>query len=129
MYLIINEETLSRVWSSSTEFWFSRVDYQIHSSYDLASGDDACLVKTGFIPFLSVSNEEVIRAYINSLGKKKVSEVFANLPQEEYVETFWKYFNAYPEIEHGYAQFEADYVLKKTIEWCEANAVEYKIEK
>lgn len=127
MYLVLNEKTLSHAWSSSTEAWFSRTDYQIHSSYDLACNDDACLVNTGFIPFLSITNEEVIRAFINSIGNKKISATFANLSESDYVETFWKYFNAYPQIQQGYGVFESDYVLKKAIEWCEANSVEYKV--
>ncbi len=128
MCLILNEETLRSAWSSSTEFWFSRLDYHVHSSYDLACSDDANLIKTGFIPFFSVTNEEVIRAYINFLGNKKLSAKFSKLSSKDYVETFWKYFNAYPEIEQGYGKFETDYVLKKAVDWCEANSIEYKIE-
>lgn len=128
MQLVLNPKTLRYAWGSSTEYWFSRVDYSIYSNNDLPDRDYAKLVETGFIPFLTISNEEVIRAYIKSLNNKKVSMVFDSLSSYDCVETFWKYFNAYSDISSGFDSFESEYVLKKVIEWCDENGVNYKIE-
>lgn len=129
MQLLLTPQTLKYAWGSSTEYWFSRVDYSIYNSYDLPTEEYSQLIESGFIPFLAISNEEVIRAYIKSLNNKKVSDVFENLSTDDCVETFWKYFNAYPDISAGFDAFESEYVVSKVISWCEENSVNYKIEK
>ncbi len=128
MQLVLNPQTLRYAWGSSTEYWFSRIDYSIYNVYDLPSQDHSKLVENGFIPFLTISNEEVIRSYIKSLNNKKVADVFDKLSSYDCVETFWKYFNAYSDISSGFDSFENEYVQKKVIDWCEENGVNYKIE-
>ena len=84
MKLLLDEMTLRFVWGSSGEYWYSRIDSQIHSSAELECADTEDLMANGFIPFLTISNEEVIRAYIKFLDNKKVSAVLEKLSGNEY---------------------------------------------
>ena len=79
MKLLLDEMTLRFVWGSSGEYWYSRIDSQIHSSAELECADTEDLMANGFIPFLTNSNEEVIKAYIKFLDNKKVSAVLEKL--------------------------------------------------
>lgn len=127
MKLLLNEKTLRFVWGGSGEYWYSRVDSQIHSSAELECEDTEDLMTNGFIPFLTISNEEVIRAYIKFLDNKKVSAVLDKLSGNEYIDTFWKYFNAYSSISEGFDEFEEKFVLEKVEQWCSQNAIEYAV--
>ena len=127
MKLLLDEMTLRFVWGSSGEYWYSRIDSQIHSSAELECADTEDLMANGFIPFLTISNEEVIRAYIKFLDNKKVSAVLEKLSGNEYIDTFWKYFNAYSSISQGFDEFENKFVIDKVKDWSEANAIEYNV--
>lgn len=127
MKLIIDEKILQSMWGSSTEFWFSRMDYRIYRDVDLPSDDSAKLFEAGFIPFANVSNEEVIRAYVESLSNKKIVSAFDGLEGDRYVDMFWKYHKAYKEVADGFEAFEEAYVKKELEEWCDENAIEYEI--
>ena len=127
MKLLLDEMTLRFVWGSSGEYWYSRIDSQIHSSAELECADTEDLMANGFIPFLTISNEEVIRAYIKFLDNKKVSAVLEKLSGNEYIDTFWKYFNAYSSISEGFDKFENKFVIDKVKDWCEANSIEYTV--
>lgn len=129
MQLVLTPENLRYAWGSTTEYWFSRTDYSIHKNTDLPCEDYTKLVELGFVPFITISNEEVIRAYINSLNNPKVSSKFDGLSSYDCVEVFWKYFNAYKDISDGFDAFENEYVMKRVTDWCDENGVEYKIEK
>ncbi len=129
MQLVLTPENLRYAWGSTTEYWFSRTDYSIHKNSDLPCEDYSKLVELGFVPFITISNEEVIRAYIKSLNNPKVSSKFDGLSSYDCVEVFWKYFNAYKDISDGFDSFENEYVMKKVTDWCDENGVEYKIEK
>lgn len=129
MQLVLTPENLRYAWGSTTEYWFSRTDYSIHKNSDLPCEDYTKLVELGFVPFITISNEEVIRAYINSLNNPKVSSKFDGLSSYDCVEVFWKYFNAYKDISDGFDAFENEYVMKRVTDWCDENGVEYKIEK
>ena len=119
MKLLLDEKTLRFVWGGSGEYWYSRVECD----------DTEDLMTNGFIPFLTISNEEVIRAYIKFLDNKKVSAVLEKLSGNEYIDTFWKYFNAYSSISEGFDEFENKFVLEKAEEWCKSNSIEYSVEK
>ena len=45
----------------------------------------------------------------------------------EYIDTFWKYFNAYSSISEGFDEFENKFVIDKVKDWCEANSIEYTV--
>ena len=68
-----------------------------------------------------------IRAYIKFLDNKKVSAVLEKLSGNEYIDTFWKYFNAYSSISEGFDEFENKFVIDKVKDWCEANSIEYTV--
>ena len=127
MKLLLDEMTLRFVWGSSGEYWYSRIDSQIHSSAELECADTEDLMANGFIPFLTISNEEVIRAYIKFLDNKKVCAVLEKLSGNEYIDTFWKYFNPYSSISEGFDEFENKFVIDKVKDWCEANSIEYTV--
>ena len=127
MKLLLDEMTLRFVWGSSGEYWYSRIDSQIHSSAELECADTEDLMANGFIPFLTISNEEVIRAYIKFLDHKKVSAVLEKLSGNEDIDTFWKDFNAYSSISEGFDEFENKFVIDKVKDWCEANSIEYTV--
>ncbi|MGN1329634.1 MAG: hypothetical protein ACI4V4_08055 [Eubacterium sp.] len=126
MQLLLDEKTLRCVWGSTGEYWFSRTDYAVHSSSDLNVESSAALMENGFIPFFTISNEELIRAYIRFLNNKKLSAVFNTLSTQEVADTFWKYHSAYSDISDGFGDFEKKYVLDKAISWCVENNIEYK---
>lgn len=126
MRLKLDDEVLRLVWASNGEIWFSGIDYLLHSVKDLACDDSTSLLQAGFVPFLTISNEELIRAYIRQLENKKLSTVLDGVDSKECVELFWKYHNAYESISSGFEEFEKSYVTKKVIEWCDENAIEYK---
>lgn len=128
MQLLLTPENLRFAWGSTTEYWFSRTDYSIYKNSDLPFEDYTKLVELGFIPFITISNEEVIRAYISSLNNPKVSSKFDGLSSYDCVEVFWKYFNAYKDISDGFDAFENEYVMKKVTDWCDENGINYKIE-
>ena len=125
MKLKLSEEKLRYAWGSATEYWFSRTDYNVYKFNELPTDDEAKLVELGFIPFVTISNEEVIRAYIKSLNNPKVESKFDGLSSYDCVETFWKYFNAYKDISSGFDAFEAKYVRKKVTSWCDEYNIEY----
>lgn len=127
MQLVLNTENLRYAWGSSTEYWFSRTDYSIYKFSDLPCEDNSKLFELGFIPFLTISNEEVIRAYIKSIDNPKVSSKFDGLSSYDCVEVFWKYFNAYDDISNGFDSFENQYVIKKVTDWCNENGIQYRI--
>ena len=62
----------------------------------------------------------VHQAYIKFLDNKKVSAVLEKLKGNEYIDTFWKYFNAYSSISEGFDEFENKFVLEKAEEWCKS---------
>ena len=127
MQLKLSQENLRYAWGSTTEYWFCRTDYTIHSYADLPCEDYAKLLELGYIPFITISNEEVIRAYIKSLNNPKVEATFDGLSSYDCVEKFWKYFNAYKDISSGFDDFEQRYVMDKVVSWCEENGVNYKL--
>ncbi len=133
MQLLLDEKTLRKGWSSAFEYWFSHRDYTVKAYSDMPSFDKpdgisqtAFFMQQGYIPFFTLSNEEVIRKYIESTNKSKLIATFSSLSGPELVETFWKYFNAYKDISKEFPEFEKSYLLKKAVSWCEENGIEYK---
>lgn len=51
MKLLLDEKTLRFVWGGSGEYWYSRVDSQVHSSVELECDDTEDLMTNGL--FLS----------------------------------------------------------------------------
>ena len=136
MELVINDELLRKCGSGLSEYWFSYKNYNILSISELKDmekpddmGQTEFYVSMGIIPFVSVSNEEIMRAFVKMKGSAKLNAVLQKVHSEDFIETFWKYFNAYPELKEGLDEFANDFIINKVSEWCEENNINYKIAK
>ena len=136
MELVINDELLRKCGSGSSEYWFSYRNYNILSISELRDmekpadmGQTEFYVSMGIIPFVSVSNEEIMRAFVKMKGSAKLNAVLQKVHSEDFIETFWKYFNAYTELKEGLDEFANDFIINKVSEWCEENNINYKIAK
>lgn len=133
MVFEIDNEALRKGWSNKFTYWFNPSTYMLQSVEMLGEFENgaeagtaaAHLIAKGYIPYFTISEEEVVRHFIAQLGNKKLAAIFANTPQGELRETFWKYFNAYKEISEQYESFEDVYLRDKAKEWCEDNSVHY----
>ena len=92
---VLNEDNLRKGWSGASEFWFSRPDMQVHSMAELAdldhpedTGTSAYLLSLGYIPYFYVTDGEVMRAFVQSIGNAKIKAVFDQTPDDAVVETF-----------------------------------------
>lgn len=135
MKLIINSETRNKCGGGSSEYWFSYNDYSVKNIRQLEIGekpDDvsqtAYFVSIGIIPFASVSNQEVMRALIKAKGSAKLSAAFDKVDEDNFIEIFWKYYNAYPELKENASEFVDEYINNKIISWCNENNVDYVLE-
>lgn len=135
MKLIINSETRNKCGHGSSEYWFSYRDYTIKNISELSMvdkpddmGQTTYFVSIGLIPFVTVSNEEIMRAAIEERGSEKLKSIFNKVDSEHFVETFWKYYNVYPELTENTDEFINDYLNKKIVEWCEENKIDYSVE-
>lgn len=129
---VLNEENLRKGWSGASEYWYSRKDRCVRSMADLAdldqpedTGTSAYLLSLGYIPYFYVTDVEVMRAFVQSIGNEKIKAVFDQTEDDALVETFWKYFNAYKEFSEKFDEFQTEYVRKKAADWCYENGVDY----
>lgn len=132
--LQITPDILKKVWDSSGEHMYCLNSGKICDSYefsDIEKPDSITqtqyLYCLGYIPFVSVTNDEVLRAYAKTIDNKKVKEVMEHCSESDYTDVLWKYFNNYPDMLEDYKKFEDDYVLEKIENWCKSNSVEYEI--
>lgn len=132
MVFEIDKEALRKGWSNKFTYWFDPATYLLQGVDTLggfAAGETgtaaAQLIAKGYIPYFTITEEEVVRSFIAQLGNKKLAAIFANTPQGELRETFWKYFNAYKEISEQYEAFEDAYLQSKAKAWCEENSIRY----
>ena len=135
MELLINSDLLNKCGSGASEYWFSYKDYTVKNIRDLDTGakpDDmgqtTYFVSIGLIPFVTISHEEIIRGFITEKGNEKLQSKLDKMHGEEFIETFWKYFNAYPELQEGIDEFASQYTNKKVADWCDENNINYKFE-
>lgn len=134
MKLIIDDELLQKCGSGSSEYWFSYGDYTIKSISEIMAldkpddiGQTAYFVSLGLIPFVSVSNEEVMRAFVKHKGSEKLNAILQKVHSDDFIETFWKYFNVYPELKEGLSEFGDKFIVEKVCEWCKENNVDYEV--
>lgn len=127
-------ENLRKGWSSTPQYWFSLNDYRIKNIVDFVDFDQpdtmnksSYLVSLGYIPYFAVTNEEVIRSFVKSIEDKKLKKALANIDERDYVESFWKYFNIYPELADALCEFEDSFVLEKAKAWCDENGISYEV--
>lgn len=130
----LDADSLRKAWGGIDQYWFSLNDYIIKDIIELSDmekpndiSQSAYYISLGYIPYFSVSNEEIIRAYISDLNDSKLKIALKNIDETNYVESFWKYFNAFPQLHEGWNDYEEKYVLSKAINWCEQNSINYVI--
>lgn len=129
----INKDALSKCWESHHK-WFSKIDYTIKGSKELSQIEkpedipqSTYLISIGFIPYVSVCDVEVMRAYCETIENAKLKGVLSKIDENQFEEDFWKYCNIYPEMAEGYSQFEDTYVINKIKNWCIDNGIEYTL--
>ena len=118
---VLNEDNLRKGWGGASEFWFSRPDMQVHSMAELAdldhpedTGTSAYLLSLGYIPYFYVTDGEVMRAFVQSIGNAKIKAVFDQTPDD-----------AYKEFSEKFDAFQTEYVRKKAADWCYENGIDY----
>lgn len=130
----LNKENLRKAWTGGDQHWFSMRDYVVRDMPDIMDLDvptgmtqSTYLISLGYIPYFVVSNEEVMRAYVATLTNQKLKTALAKIDENNYVESFWKYANVYPQLVEGWDEFENTYVLEKAKKWCDENAINYTV--
>lgn len=134
MKLVINSELKNKCGHGASEYWFSFKTYTVESISDIAESVDGDPEKEehyrslGFIPFLSISNEEIMRSFVNAKCSAKLTNELHRIKGEEFIEAFWKYYNAYPEFKEGFEQYQNEYVTVRIARWCNDNDIDYYFE-
>ena len=135
MKLVIDKDLVQKCGGGSSEYWFSYNDCtvkNISEIQDLGRPDDigqtAYFVSLGLIPFISISNEEIMRAFARFKGSKKLNDILQKVNSENFIDTFWKYFNVYPELKEGLDEFAEKFIVEKISAWCNENNIEYQVD-
>ncbi|MCR5207121.1 MAG: hypothetical protein K6C14_01430 [Eubacterium sp.] len=131
---LLDKENLQKGWGAEGQYWFSYRSFVVRDITHFADIDrpenmseSEFLLSLGYIPYFRVSRIELAKAYINAVGSRKLKEKLAAVPDEDYIETFWKYFNAYKHLSEGFEEFQNNYLIKKGIDWCEDNAINFRV--
>lgn len=131
---IIDEYAVETVWKNCGQYWLSTKTGKLMNCDELTDlnipdniTQSQFLVNMGYIPYVSVSENELIHAFIPTLKNKKLSQALTNISDDCLCESFWKYLNAYEEISSSYGQFEKCYVQQKVVNWCIENGLKYLI--
>ncbi len=133
--LILDEETLKKGWGAEGQYWFSVNTYTVKDIAETAdidrphdSSETEFMLSIGYIPFFHVNRIEMSRAYIEAVGSRKLKERLLAVPDSEFVDTFWKYFDAYKHLSDGYEEFQLNYLIKKAVDWCDDNGIKCIVE-
>ncbi len=104
MELLINSDLLNKCGSGSSEYWFSYRDYTVKNIRDLDTGEKpedmgqtTYFVSIGLIPFITISNEEIIRGFINEKGSEKLKSILDKIQGEEFA-PYPQAFLPYPNL-------------------------------
>ena len=130
----INETTLQKGWGAEGQYWFSLNDYSIkeHSAFALYDRpnemtEEAFMLTLGYIPYYRVKRMALAKSYVQQMSNRKLQDAFARISDDDYIESFWKYFNAYPEEFSGYEAFQQTYLKENMKKWCADNGIVYEI--
>lgn len=125
---------LRKCWGGTNQYWFSLRDYNVKDIDTLSSLDkpddvsqSTYLVSIGYIPYFVVTNEEMVRAFVESVSNPKIKKALSHIDESNFVDSFWKYVNVYPELSNDLNTFEDKYILDKAIKWCDENGIKYVI--
>ena len=104
----VDNALLQKGWGADGQYWFSLNDYSVKEHSAFAHYDrphemteEAFMLTLGFIPYFRVQRIELAKAYVATVSNRKLQEALAKIDDEHYIEAFWKYFNAYPEVFAG----------------------------
>ena len=133
--LILDEETLKKGWGDEGQYWLSLDTYKIKNHYEYADherpedmSETQFMLSMNCIPYFRVGRTELAKAYIEAVGSEKLkNKLNAVSDDKEYIEAFWKYFNAYPHLSEGYEEFQNNYLIKKAINWCDENGINFVV--
>lgn len=134
MKLIINSELKNKCGHGLSEYWFSFKTYTVESISNIAKDvmdneeKKENYESTDMIPFLSISNEEIMRSFVNAKCSAKITNELHQLKGEAFIEAFWKYYNAYPEFKEGFENFIMEYATVRICRWCDENGIDYIFE-
>ena len=74
---IINDDSINKAWSGENGYCFSMKDYTLKDVNDIADSDiddgfakSQLMISNGYIPYVKVSDVEIMRAYISSINNK-----------------------------------------------------------
>lgn len=130
----INDDVLKKVWDSSGEQLYSVSGGKLFNAREFSDNDrpdnisqTQYFLQMGYIPFVSITNDEALRAYAKTLKSEKIKAALDSVDEDKYNDVFWKYFNLYPELLEDFNKFEDGYVLSKVEAWCKENGIEYSI--
>ena len=92
MKLVIDKDLVQKCGGGSSEYWFSYNDCtvkNISEIQDLDRPDDigqtAYFVSLGLIPFISISNEEIMRAFVRFKGSKKLNDILQKVNSDNFI--------------------------------------------
>lgn len=130
----ITDDSVNKAWAGSDGYCFSMKDYTLKNVSELWDNDipdnvskSQIMVTLGYVPYVTVTDVEIMRAFIDTINNKKLKGNFEKVEDNDYVETFWKYCNIYPEISNDYGDFEHKYVKDKIVDWCKENGINYAV--
>ena len=69
-----------------------------------------------------------MRNFVKEKGSKKLNNILNDVTSENFIETFWKYFNAYPELKDGLDDFAHNYIISKVQSWCNENNIDFTLD-
>lgn len=135
MNFVINSDARKKCGNGTDEYWFSYKDYKIKHISELsdvespdATDKTSYFISLGLIPYINVTNEEIMRAIVETYAGEKLKDIFSEISSEDYVETFWKYYNVYPELAKDTDEFMKNYINKRIVSWCEENEIDYTVD-
>lgn len=131
---ILDKENLQKGWGAEGQYYFSVRSFVVRDithTADIERPEDMTesefLQSIGYIPYFRVKRIELAKAYIEAVGSNKLKDKLAQVSDEDYVETFWKYFNAYKHLSDGFEEFQNNYLLKQAINWCDDHNIKFEV--
>lgn len=130
----LNEEALRKGWGGEKQYWFSLDTYEIkeatlaaHMEFPEGMNETEFAASRNYIPYFRVKEIELAKAYIDAVGSNKLKAKLRDVAEENYIEVFWKYFNAYPHLSEGYEEFQNNYLIKSAINWCDEHQIVFEV--
>ena len=131
---VLDSESLKKGWGAEDQYWFSITAFNVidisesaHIDRPSDISETEFMFSLGYIPYFRVNRLELAKAFTETIENKKLKASMDKIEDKQYIETFWKYYNVYPETFEKYEQFQNDYLLKKAERWCTENGIEYVV--